>query len=249
MQKLLLTAILIYSLCSGSKAKLCPENSNCQQIIANHQLFNSQYKMAANYVPILPLRAMVHADVYKAKKPLTMDRRYYIKGADGKYVQYQKTFLNIDIKGHGIIGREIDAEGTLNDYPIKYRNVMSFSLPKKANMKVNASLDGVPILELSIQSDGKKMTNKVKGTYLGKTVDYQTNWRETKGTLAGIPYQLHTEGLIKEVDVFKAVTKGTIANYLVTGEVHMIDHSHFESTEYYGPIMVQTKITILGQKN
>lgn len=225
---------------------LCPEGSkDCNQIISSNKLFDSEYEVSANYVPILPLRAMVQANVYKEKKSLTMDRRYYIKNTAGNYTEYQKTFLHITIKGSGIIGREINAEGTSNDYPLKYKNVMKFGLPKRAHMKINATLDGITILQLAVQSDGDKMTNKVSGTYLGKIVDYQTNWRETKGQLAGIPYQLHTEGLIKEKDAFKAITKGTIGSSSIHGEVNMIKPNLFESVEYYGPIMVKTEIIVL----
>lgn len=248
----LISTVLAQALFLGVKAAnvpLCPADStNCCQSITNNALFDSQYEVAANYVPILPLRGMAHAEVYKDKKSLTMDRRYYAKDAAGNYVEYQKTFLNINIKGSGIIGREINAEGTLNNYPLKYHNVMKFSLPKRARMEVHASLDGIPMLELDVLSDGDKMTNKVTGTYLGKTVDYSTNWRETKGVLAEIPYQLHTEGLIKEKDTFKAITRGTIGSSAIKGETSMIKHGHYESTEYYGPIMVKTKVTILEKK-
>lgn len=252
-KKFLISTILAQVLFLGVKAAatpLCPEESkDCCQSLSLNPLFNTDYKISANYVPILPLRGMVQADVYKDKKSLIMDRRYYIKDATGNYGEpYQKTLLNISVKGSGIIGREVIAEGTLNEHKLKYHNHMKFSLPKRANMKVNATLDGIQILELAVQSDGDKMTNLVKGSFLGKQVDYQTHWRETKGTLAGIPYLLHTEGLIKEKENFKAVTKGTIGSSAIKGEIKMLDKEHFESTEYYGPVMVKTKLTILEKK-
>ncbi len=252
-KKILISTVLAQALFLGVQAAnepLCPEGTKdcCHEIIKN-ELFNTDYKVSANYVPILPLRGMVQADVYKDKKSLIMDRRYYIKDATGNYGEpYQKTLLNISVKGSGIIGREVSADGTLNNHTLKYRNVMKFGLPKKANMKVNASLDGLPFLELTVQSDGDKMTNLVKGSFLGKNVDYQTHWRETKGTLAGIPYLLHTEGLVKEKETFRAITKGTIGTSAIKGEIKMLDKDHFESTEYYGPVMVKTRLTILAKK-
>lgn len=254
-KKFLISTVLAQALFLGveaANAPLCPVGStNCCQALIDNELFDTEYELSANYLPILPLRAMVQADIYKEKKSLTMDRKYYLKNADGNYGEpYQKTFLNITVKNSGILGREVIAEGTINNYTLKYRNIMGFSLPKKAHMKVNATLDGVPILELVVHSDGDKMTNRVQGTFFNKEVNYQTQWRETKGTLAGTPYLLHTEGLIKEKETFKAITKGNIGNSAIKGEVHMVGNSNnnFESTEYYGPIMVKTKINVLEKK-
>lgn len=235
------------SFAASNMQKICPKGTDtCVQNLTNYPLFDNPHLIAANYVPILPLRAFAHADIYKAKKNLRMVREFYVRDLAGNFSKpYEKIDLLVTVKAKGLFGREILASGTLNEFQLEYKNIATFSLPKNAHMKVEASLDGLPILDLDVVSDGNKMTNKVQGSFLGKTVDYLTEWRETKGTLAGHSYNLHTEGVTKEPERFKAVTKGKINSTEISGTCEMLEKNHYKSIENYGPILVKTDIRVL----
>lgn len=209
-------------------------------------LFDTEYKIAANYVPVLPLRGLADAEVYRHKKSFTIDRRFYEKDASGKYSEaYEKVYLNCKVDGIGIIGREINCDGTLNELKLKYQNIMKFSLPKRAHMEIHSTLDGEAFIDLNIYSDGDQMTNNVKGLFFKKLVSYQTCWRDTKGTLAGINYQLHTVGVKESIGSFTVSTKGKIGNSVITGSGKIICPNNYEFIEYYGPVMVKTILTVL----
>ena len=60
----------------------------------------------------------------------------------------------------------------------------------------------------------------------------------------GYDYKIHTEGKIKEEGNFLAVTDGTTDEYKVTGSVTLTSKNNYFSTEHYGPIMVQTQVTV-----
>ncbi len=211
----------------------------------NYPLFDNEYKLAANYLPILALRGLAHADIYKNKKSAHLERYYYVKDLQGKFSKpYQTLILDIDVKGHGFIGREVNAKGKLNEYDLEYNNQLSFSLPRKANMKVIARLDDIKILDLDIKSDGTTMTNNVVGLFLGEKVNYQTTLRDTEGVLGGHKYTIHTEGSHPDVCSFEATTKGIIGSTEIYGKGRMIKANYYEFEENYGPILVKTKLTI-----
>lgn len=236
---LLLSVNSAHALCSGLP-------SPCVENLTKHALFNTDYKISAHYLPILPLRAIAHASVIKDKKSAHLERYFYYKDASGKASAnpFETIILDINVSAIGIFGRKIIAQGKLNEYPLYYENILHGVFPKNAQMQASATLDGIEILDLDITSDGTKMTNVVKGRFLGKLVDYNTQWRETDGLLAGHAYKLHTEGLVNEIKEFKAVTSGTLGSAKISGECNLIKPNYYESEEHYGPILVKTKLTI-----
>lgn len=242
--------ILIFFLTANlvkAKDTLCPRKNDqkCANYLRNYPLFDTEYKIAANYVPVLPLRALAHAEVYREKKSFHLERYYYVKNLEGDLGKsYQSIILDAEISGFGIFSRKIKAKGKLNEFDLEYENNMSFSLPKKATMKVEAILDNVKFLDLKIKSDGDDMTNKVTGSFFGKEVDYHTEWRDTDGKLSGLEYTIHAEGVQKEENSFKAISNGKISNYNISGSAKMISENEYQSSEDYGPITVKTFITI-----
>lgn len=241
--------IFIASNFQASNSSICSmetSKTDCSKSLKNYPLFDTPYKIHANYLPILSLRALAHAEIYKEKKPFKIERYFYVKDTSGAFKEpYAKLIGSGKVEGSGLIGRKISFEGKLNEFPLKYTNQMSFSLPKKAHMKVESTIDGISFLNLDIRSDGDAMTNDVKGTFFGSAVNYHTQHRDSKGTLAGYPYEIHTVGETKEVNKFTATTKGKIGTYTTTGSVSMTAPNKYLSTENYGPIMVKTFITIL----
>lgn len=233
------SACALSSLCSNLP-------SPCSENLTKHSLFNTEYKISAHYLPILPLRAIAHASLIKDKKTARLERYFYYKDASGKISAnpFETIILDISVSAIGIFGRKIIAQGKLNEYPLYYENILHGVFPKNAQMQVSATLDGIEILDLDITSDGTKMTNVVKGKFLAKLVDYHTEWRETNGLLAGHAYKLHTEGLVNEPSKFKAVTSGTIGSAKINGEVNLVKANYYESEENYGPILVITKISV-----
>lgn len=217
--------------------------------IQNYPLFDTEYKIAANYIPILALRAFAHAEVYKEKKPSRLIREYYVKNLTGEFSKpYQTTDLNIEIKNHGLFGRKIIATGKLNEFDLEYENKISASLPRNASMKAEAKIAGIEFLNLKIKSNGTENTNEVEGLFFAKEVKYLTQHRDTNGTLANIDYELHTEGLHKEADNFKVVTHGQIGEHEIFGHGTMISKGFYEFEEHYGPIFVKSKLWIEPQQ-
>ena len=218
----------------------------CEVNLQNYPLFDTPYKVASNYLPILAIRAFAHAGIYKDKKSCRLERLYYVKNLEAEFGEpYQKTTLDIEVQGHGFFGRKIVATGTLNEFDLEYENKIGASLPRNASMKVHAKLAGVEFLNLHIKSDGKKNTNEVEGTYFAKEVKYQTEWRDTNGTLANLDYKAHTEGLHNEVDHFNAITRGSIDKYEIFGHGTMVKPNYYEFEEHYGPIVVKSKLWII----
>lgn len=246
---LLLTIVLLNNSSALALARICPEkksNTECAKALINYPLFDTPYKLAANYIPILPLRALAHGEIYREKKTFKLERYYYVKNISGAFGEpYAKLIGSGKVSGSGIIGRKVSFDGHLNEFKVKYLIKMSFSLPKKAKMKVSASIDDIDFLELIIRSDGDAMTNDVEGTFFGKTVKYHTHHRDTDGTLAGQHYKLHTEGKVKEEGNFHAITKGGYAGHSISGSVVLTAYNKYYSTEYYGPIMVKSYITVI----
>ena len=228
----------------GSELERCIEN------IQNYPLFDTEYKIAANYVPILALRAMAHANIYREKKPCRLERDYFVKNLSGELSKaYQRTELDIEVKGHGFLGRKIIAHGKLNEFELEYENKISASLPRNGNMKVEAKLEGVKFLELKIKSCGTKNTNEVVGDFFAKHVDYSTEHRDSNGMLAGLNYKIHTEGLHQEQeDKFQVVTNGFIGEHEIFGHGSMIRDNYYEFEEHYGPILVKSKLWIEPQQ-
>ncbi len=247
----LVFAVLVQSLwANGIEAKdlenCKPEtNQECTEILANYPLFDTDYKKAANYVPVLALRAIYDAKIYREKRKAKIIRNFYIKDLSGKFSKpYQKMEINLEVNAKGLLGREIIAMGKINEFDFDYYNRIKFSLSKKARMDIKAHIDNVEFLDLHIESDGNKKTNDVKGQFLGKTVNYLTEWRSTSGTLAGLPYTMFVKGTPEDEKVFSATSKGFIGTSEITGEVKIVDKDHYLSEENYGPILIKTDIVV-----
>lgn len=244
----MIIALSFNPLTAWSKHILCGTgHQQCIQNIQNYPLFDTKYKIAANYIPILAPRAFAHAEIYKEKKKCKLERLYYIKNLEGQFSEpYQTTILNIEVKNHGLFGRKIVATGKLNDFNLEYENIVGASLPRNAAMKVKASIEGIEILDLKIKSDGNAQTNEVQGSFFAKEVNYLTKWRDSNGCLANIDYKVHTEGLDIETDNFKVVTRGSIGNHEIFGHGNMPKPNYYEFEEHYGPILVKSKLWILN---
>lgn len=241
------TLMIVNANCAS--AHLCKSDqskTDCSKSLINYPLFDTPYKLHANYLPILALRALAHGDIYKEKKDFKLERLYYVRNTRGAFQEpYSKLIGTGKVEGHGFIGRKISFEGKLDDFDIHYVNKMSFSLPKKAKMNIEAKIDDISFLKLEIHSDADTMTNDVEGTYFGQVVDYNTEHRDSRGKLAGHPYHLHTEGKVKEDTEFYATTDGSIAGYSVQGSASLVGVNEYLTVEHYGPIMVKTFVTIL----
>jgi hypothetical protein len=247
----LLLTCLFSSICHASFAEvhICDlvKAKDCSSHLSHHPLFDTDYKLAANYVPILALRALAHGEVYKEKKPFHIERYFYVKeltGSDKLTKAYEAIILDGEVSGFGIFNRKIKVKGTLNEHDIDYSNEMSFSLPRKALMKIKASIDDLNFLDLQVKSCGIAMTNDVEGSLFTRDVKYHTSWRDTEGILAGIKYQITATGIVKEETDFYATLEGSIGNYPIKGTVKLVKPGYYESVEEYGPILVKTFITI-----
>lgn len=215
----------------------------CHKALLEHNLFNSKAKLVSNYLPILALRALAHADVYKNKKSFRLERFFYMKNNSGNYEQaYEEIVLDGSIEPRGLFGRAITLKGKLNDFDLWYQNIMTASLPRNLFMDVVATLDDVKILELEIHSDGIKMTNNVKGHFFGQKIQYSTEMRDSNGILAGQKYRAHTIGENHKCIEFN--TEGSFGDINISGEGKMLAPSQYETVEYYGPIMVKTFVKI-----
>jgi hypothetical protein len=71
------------------------ELERCMENIQNYPLFDTEYKIAANYIPILALRAFAHAEVYKEKKPSRLIREYYVKILQANLANHIKQQISI----------------------------------------------------------------------------------------------------------------------------------------------------------
>ena len=231
------------------EAKLCEKDlskTECSKTLIHYPLFDTPYKLLANYVPILPLRALAHGNIYKEKKAFKLERYYYVANISGSFKDpYAKLIGEGEVKGVGFFGRKINFKGMLNDFQVIYENRVTPSLPKRASMKVSATVDDVTFLDLLIKSDKDEMTNDVEGSFFGKEVKYHTYWRDTEGIIAGHKYKIHTEGKVKEKAKFAADTEGTIGEYDIHGNIEMIAPGKYFSSEHYGPILVKTYVTVL----
>ena len=200
--------------------------------------------MAANYTPVLVLRAIANSRIYQEKGKARIVRNYYLSNTTGKLTQaYQKMVYDIDVKGKGIFGRKIIATGTINDLNFDYTSKVSFTLSKKAHMDINARLEGCDFLQLEVFSNGEKKTNKVLGKFLGKQVDYFTKWRDTEGVLGTHLYSMYVEGK-KQDGRFYGISKGTIGEFLIKGVAKETSKHHYEIEESYGPVIVKTSVLV-----
>jgi len=245
--KFLLILTLMSTNLAQAKKAICPVKTNleCANYLRNYPLFDTEYKIAANYVPILPLRALANADVYKEKKSFHIERFYHVKNLSGELGKpYQSIILDGEIGGFGIFSRSIKAKGKLNEFDLEYENHMSFALPRTAHMKVTAKLDDIQFLNLKIRSDGNAMTNDVEGNFFAKEVKYHTHWRDTYGILAGINYKINAVGIVKEENDFQVSLNGDVGTHKITGSGKLVSENCYETIEDYGPITVKTIITI-----
>ncbi len=248
-----------------AKTKTLCESETAAKVsaIANHPLFDTPYKAAANYVPVLALRALNSTEIYRKKGHARIVRNYYVRSLQGKLGEpYETMILNIEIKAKGLFGRVAIGTGTLNDLDLYYENHASFGLPRRVYMDSFASLDGCELMKFKVETDGDKMTNNLSGHFLSKATNYKTNWRTTTGLLANSAYNMvveangtntipcgkdnqdaaHCKDSAKTKTLFEGKSSGSIAGYTISGWIKETRPNHFESEEYYGPILVKTTL-------
>ncbi len=264
--------VIVSNSSSATTKNICQLNpGDSVSALANHPLFDTPHKAAANYTPIMPLRALASTELLRKKGKAHMVRNYYVRNLHGKLAApYETMTIDLEVVSRGLFGRTVKGFGRINDLDLYYENEMSFRLPKKIYMEALASLDGCEMLKLKIETDGDKLTNDVKGTYLGKLVDYHTDWRTTKGTLAGSTYDMIAEGLSKggvpcdkhnentaackehandkPSTLYSGKSSGKISGQLINGWVKETRPNHFEAEENYGPILVKTILDVTVNK-
>ncbi len=246
---------------------MCESNLKSGAALANHPLFDTPYKAAANYIPVLIVRALGSTEIYRKKGHAHLTRSFHVRNLQGKLAEpYETMVIDIEVAGKGLFGRIGRAHGFINDLEVNYENIASFGLPKKAFLNVIASLDGCEMMKYKVQSDGDKLTNDVDGVFLGQAVKYHTQWRNTSGTLAGTNYQLNVEGNgkgslpcdkenidssyckehknDKKTNLYSAKSNGKIGSYMISGWLKETRTGHFESEEIYGPIVVKSTLDV-----
>lgn len=226
--------------CTNTQEELCAIH------LSEYPLFDSEAKIAANYVPVLPLRAFAHAEIYQKKKTVRLKRFFYIKDLNGALGEaYEILDIVINIKGDGLLEREILAIGKLNEFDVEYKNKIKASLPKRATMKAIAKIANVKFLDLDIKSDGQALTNDVKGILFAKKVDYKTKWRNSSGLLGGSIYEIYTEGSSKNSNHFEVKCNGKIGTTEIKGHGKLVRPNYYEFEETYGHILVKSQVTVI----
>lgn len=217
--------------------------------ITKHPLFDTKYKQAANYMPLIAMRVLAYSKIYRKKGKAQIRRYYYLKNTKGEFSDpYAELTMDVQVEGKGLFGRTIKAKGKLNGMDLVFFNDMKFSLPKKALMNISASLDSCNFLSLRVESDGDKLTNDVNGVFFSKPVKYHTNWRNTKGMLANAPYEIYVEGVHNE-KMLRVVSKGFIGDestgqHSIKGQGVETKENYYEIEEYYGPLLIKTFVHI-----
>ena len=205
-------------------------------------LLNTKAKLMANYTPILALRGLGHSKIYRKKGTAHLERYYYEKDAK---VPYQKLLLNIYVSSTKWNDRIIDAKGTVNSYPIVYKNIMELSLPRKAQMNIYCNVGAFNLMSLHVESDGNAMTNNVLGYFGGKSVQYFTKHRISEGTLAGSTYNMNVEGAVNpKTHLLELVSRGNLDEVNIEGIGKEFADGHFEFIEYFNDIKVKTFLRI-----
>jgi len=205
-------------------------------------LLNTKAKLMANYTPILALRGLGHSKIYRKKGTAHLERYYYEKDAK---VPYQKLLLNIYVSSTKWNDRIIDAKGTVNSYPIVYKNIMELSLPRKAQMNIYCNVGAFNLMSLHVESDGNAMTNNVLGYFGGKSVQYFTKHRISEGTLAGSTYNMNVEGAVNpKTHLLELVSRGNLDEVNIEGTGKEFADGHFEFIEYFNDIKVKTFLRI-----
>jgi hypothetical protein len=205
-------------------------------------LLNTKAKLMANYTPILALRGLAHTKLYRKKGTAHLERFYYEKDAK---TPYQKVLLNIYVSSTKWNDRIIDAKGTVNSYPLIYKNIMELGLPRKAKMNVFCNIGTFNLLSLHVESDGMTMTNNVLGYFGGKSVQYFTKHRVSEGTLAGSAYLMNVEGAVNpKTNLLELISKGSLDEVSIEGTGKEFADGHFEFIEYFNDIKVKTFLHI-----
>ncbi|MFM7459143.1 MAG: hypothetical protein ACKO3R_10890 [bacterium] len=205
-------------------------------------LLNTKAKLMANYTPILALRGLGHSKIYRKKGTAHLERFYYEKDAK---TPYQKLILNIYVSSTKWNDRIIDAKGTVNSYPIVYKNIMELSLPRKAKMNIYCNVGAFNLMSLYVESDGNAMTNNVVGYFGGKSVQYFTKHRISEGILAGSAYNMNVEGTVNpKTNLLELISKGNLDEVNIEGTGKEFADGHFEFIEYFNDIKVKTFLHI-----
>lgn len=220
-----------------------------------HPLFNTPYKVAANYSPVLGLRALAESKTYKEKRKANISRTYFHKS--NLKTPYAKANIKLSVEDPSILSRTVKAHGeisylgsektTVKVFNLDYLNEMKFSIFKKADMKIQAFLNRKLALDLKVHSEAGDMTNKVSGTFLGRKTDYKTKWRDTKGTLAGYSYEVYAMGeeyTDEKFTGFRFESKGDIQGSAISGSGKELHKGYYEFEESYGPIVVKTTVEV-----
>lgn len=205
------------------------------------KLTDSAYELAANYVPVLMLRCIAESQVVRKAKTAHVERFFYQNLKKPKLVE--TLIFDIKIEKTGLFDRKAIVIGKLDDLDLYYENDMDFGISRKGSSEVSASLNKSPFIKLHIESDGSKLSNRVKGEILSKKIDYFTKHRDTKGLLGGYPYEMYAEG-VHTGALYTGFSKGKIGEYEISGSAKETSKDQYEIEEYYGPLLIKTKLRI-----
>lgn len=246
----LLISIFLALLSSELKA-LASLNNECKptqeallvQTLTKYPLFDTPYKLAANYSPVLLLRALAHSNIYRKKGKAHVKREFYIKDLKGKFAEAFETLeLDISVEATGLLGRKILASGKINNLNLNYENLIEVKLNNTASMKIKAFLEACEFLDLKVESKKSENSNTVLGSFFGKKVEYKTTWRDTEGILADKKYKIYVEGSTE--GAFTLSSKGTIDVYQISGTGKQISENKYLMEEYYGPLYIKTELFV-----
>jgi hypothetical protein len=253
-QRIFLLILLIPLITILIKDKVMSQNilkNSCQtekeatlvKTLSQYPLFDTSYKLAANYSPVLLLRALAESNIYKKKGIAYIKREFFIKNLSGKLGgAFEIWDLELRVEAMGLLGRKLIATGKINQLDLYYENKITGKLNNTASMDIRAYLEGCEFLKLNVESKKSDETNLVKGLFFGKTVDYKTVWRNTEGVLANLPYKIYVEGTNE--DTFKLLSTGKIDAYNISGKGEKVSENKYLMEEYYGPLYIKTELLV-----
>ncbi len=215
-------------------------------LIKRNSLIDTPYKLAAHYVPIILLRALTNSDYPKNIRKAHFERLTYTSCEEktGKCSGLiEKMTIDIELEKTGLLSRRAIAKGKINDLDFEYSNDMKFRFTKRGTQIIRSTIEGMPYINLDIDTDGNEKTNDVEGSLLGKKVKYHTKYRTTAGSIGGYPYKIYVSG-IRDKQTFQISLDGSIGQYKITGHGEEVKKDYYEITEKYGPLTMKSTVKV-----
>lgn len=213
-------------------------------------LVDTPYKLISHYVPALVPRVLTENKFLRRARKADVKRLVYLKAKaagleDGVHTQipieqFEATF---EASKSGMLSRNVYGTGILNGFEFTYDSKLKYRITKTGTIETKSTLGGKPYIEVHVDSNGNNKTNKVKGTVLGRNLEYKTVWRSSEGMIGTFPYKIHVEGL-RGKDHFAVKSYGSIGDYEISGFAKEVSKDNFEIEEEYGPLIIKTTVKI-----